>query len=101
MAGELLELVVGEDKQLRARLTACVQQVIAGSFIADKSRVTQAEATRRFRIVEVLIRELRSEHGWAFDRIMDALPHALRCKLDGGFWDPRLDRNVWSGKTVA
>lgn len=97
MAGELLELVTSNDPLLRSRITARVQRVIADSFVADKSRVTESEAKRRFRIVEMLIRDLRSDHGWAFERILDAMPLALRCKLDGAPWTPDLTRNTWSG----
>ena len=96
MAGELLELVVGHDKALRARVTMRVYQVIQKSFAADGSRVTQAEVTRRFRILETAMRELRAEHGWAFARILDAMPTILRCKLDGATWDPTEQRSMWT-----
>jgi hypothetical protein len=99
MAGELLELVIGEDPKLRAKVTARVYEVIAASFREDKSRATQSEAKRRFHIIEKLIRELRSDHGWAFERILDALPIALRSRLDGIWWDPATARNVWAGRT--
>jgi hypothetical protein len=99
MAGELLELAVGQDKQLLAKITQRVQNVIGNSFKQDGSRVTRAEITRRFHMVELLVRELRSEHGWAFERILDAAPIALRSKLDGTWWDPVLHRSSWSGST--
>jgi hypothetical protein len=96
MAGELLELVTA-DPRLRYRIAARVHQVISDSFAADKSRVTASEAKRRFGIVEQLIRELRADYGWAFERILDAMPIALRCKLDGAPWTPDLRRNSWAG----
>jgi hypothetical protein len=96
MAGEMLELVLGGDKELQAKIVPRIQSIIASSFAEDRSRVTRSEVTRRFRMIEVLLRELRSEHGWAFERILDALPFALRCQLDGAVWDPRLTRNSWS-----
>lgn len=97
MAGELLELVTAHDPHLRQRITLRVHQVIADSFAADKSRVTASEAKRRFQVVESLIRDLRAEYGWAFERILDAMPIALRCRLDGAPWAPDLRRNSWAG----
>lgn len=96
MAGELLELLTSHDPQLRKRVTARVAQTIAASFAADRSRVTRSETTRRFRIVEKWMRQLRSEHGWAFERILDALPTILRAELDGIPWNPQFHRNSWS-----
>lgn len=96
MAGEMLELVLGADKELQAKVIPRIQLIITQSFAQDRSRVTQSEVSRRFRMIEKLVRELRREHGWAFERILDALPFALRCQLDGAVWDPRLTRNSWS-----
>lgn len=95
MAGELLELITSHDPTLKQRVLTRVQQVIAESFRADKSRRTTSEVIRRFRIVESLIRELRHDYGWAFERILDAMPVALRSKLDGIPWAPDLTRNSW------
>lgn len=97
MAGEMLELVIGNDRNLRAKVTSRIQLIIGQSFQQDKSRVTRSEVVRRFRIVELLFRELRSEHKWAFDRILDHMPQALRHKLDGTPWNPDFHRNAWSG----
>lgn len=96
MAGELLELVVGTDPTLKDRVVSRIQTTIAASFKEDKSRMTGDEVKRRFAILEKMIREFRSEHGWAFDRILDAMPFYLRCQLDRIPWEPHLDRNSWS-----
>lgn len=95
MAGELVELVIGNDPQLRSKVTRRIQEIIARSFQDDGSRATQAEVTRRFRILEQLLRDMRSGFGWAFDRILDEMPAALRHKLDGTPWTPDLKRNCW------
>lgn len=95
MAGELLELITSHDPSLKQRVLTRVQHVIAESFRVDKSRRTTSEVVRRFRIVESLIRELRHDYGWAFERILDAMPVALRSKLDGIPWAPDLTRNSW------
>lgn len=97
MSGELLELVTSNDPNLRKRIAARIYKVIAESFAHDKSRMTKSEAARRFKIVETLVRELRAEHGWSFERILDTVPTALRCKLDGIPWAPDLSRNAWAG----
>lgn len=95
MAGELLELITSQDPHLRVKLTMRIQQTIADSFRHDKARMTADETRRRFKIIEVLLRELRADHGWAWTRIMDVMPHALRCKLDGMPWDPTEHRALW------
>lgn len=100
MAGELIELVVGNDPNLRFRVTSRIQQIIARSF-SDGARQTRSEVTRRFRIVELLLREMRAGFGWPFERILDEMPAALRHKLDGTPWDPHLNRNTWSGSGVV
>jgi hypothetical protein len=100
MAGELLELVTSHDPALRARITARIQQIIAASFREDKSRMTNSEVTRRFKLVETSLREMRGDYGWAFERILDAMPIVLRCKLDGIPWAPDLKRNSWGAGKV-
>lgn len=95
MAGELLDLGLSADPALRQRVVLSVYQTIEGSFKADRSRVTTSETTRRFRICEQLLRELRRDHGWAFTRICDVLPTALRAKLDGIPWSPDTSRALW------
>lgn len=100
MAGEFLELM-GFDVATRARVTTRVIDVIGASFVEDQSRQTMSETRRRFAIVERLIRELRADHGWAIERILDALPVALRSKLDGGNWTPDGSRTVWSPTPIV
>lgn len=96
MAGELLELVVGTDPHLKARVIARVEATIIDSFRQDGSRRTMNEIKRRFSLLETSMRELRAEHHWAWTRILDALPTILRCKLDGVWWDPTKQRGLWS-----
>jgi len=95
MAGELLELMMDGDKELLGKVTRRIMRVIEGSFADDKSRPTRSEVRRRFVILETLLRELRSEHGWGMERILDTLPLALRSRLDGIPWDPSEQRKMW------
>lgn len=93
MAGELIDII--RDKATHDRVLAAIQSTIVASLKRDKARATQSEVKRRFNILIELLRALRAE-GWAYPRICDALPTALRCKLDGVIWDPRLHRNSWT-----
>lgn len=88
------------DHEMRLKVTSRVQQVIAASF-ADGARQTGNEIKRRFGIVEDTIKMLRGDLGWAYERILDELPKALRAKLDGLPWDPSQSRTVWSPDDVV
>ena len=94
MASEFLSLV--DDRKQWARGMAAVQKTIGDSFAQDKSRQTDFEVRRRFKILEQVIRELRRDHGWTWARIWDALPTALRSKLDGIPWNPQTHRVIWT-----
>ena len=97
MAGELLELMFENNRELRVKALTRVQVVISQSFRQDGSRITRDEVTRRFKLLEKWIRELRSEsHGWTWERIFDALPQVLRHELDGVPWSPATHRSVWA-----
>lgn len=96
MAGEFFEILARGDKALMRRVLESVQRTIQASFQQDMAKPTHAEVARRFRIVENLFRELRSEHGWAIERVLGSLPVALRCKLDGVDWDPTKQRMIWA-----
>lgn len=96
MAGEMIQMLMSDDPQLQQKALHTIQTVIAKSFEEDKSRQTGAEIKRRFVIIEMLIRELRTDHGWAFQRIFDVLQVALRCKLDGIPWQPNSHRTLWT-----
>lgn len=96
MAGELLELAIA-DEQTRRRVAIGVFEAIRQSFLGEKERLTDTETRRRFKLCEQLVRELRADYGWAFTRIVDVLPTALRCKLDGVVWDPTKQRGMWLG----
>lgn len=99
MSGEFLDLA--GDPTLRRKITGRVQQVIAQSFAKDGARQTGQEIKRRFEIVESTIRMLRGDLGWAYERILDELPRALRAKLDGVPWDPSENRAIWTPPGAA
>lgn len=71
-----------------ARATAGLERVVARSFEADGARMTGAEIRRRFGICERLFRQLRGDLRWGLARVLDHLPHYLRCELDGLPWEP-------------
>lgn len=86
-----LDLV--SDDQL-ARVTVAIERAIASSFAQDGARMTSSEVRRRFGICERLVRQLRGDLGWGLGRVLDHLPHYLRCELDGAPWTPDA-RTVW------
>jgi hypothetical protein len=94
MSGEFVELFA--DRPLRDKVYTRVVQTIQQSFLHDKSRVTTDEVRRRFKICESKLRMLRSDFGWAYERILDEMPTALRAELDGIPWDPATARMIWS-----
>lgn len=81
------------EEQL-ARVTIAIERAIADSFASDGSRMTGAEVRRRFALCERLVRQLRGDLGWGLQRVLDHLPHYLRCELDGVPWTPDA-RAVW------
>lgn len=93
MSGEFLELASNPALEMKVR--SRVVQILGQSFMKDGARQTQDEVRRRFKILENLIRTLRTDCGWAYDRILDELPRALRAKLDGAPWEPD-KRTIWS-----
>jgi hypothetical protein len=85
MAAPFLDLV--EQGRLDHAVLA-IEHTVTRSFEADGSRVTRAEVRRRFEICERLFRQLRGDLGWGLVRVLDHLPHYLRCELDGQAWEP-------------
>jgi hypothetical protein len=85
MAAPFLDLA--KQGQL-ARAVLGLEHFVAQSFEADGARVTAAEVRRRFGICERLFRQLRGDLGWGLARVLDHLPHYLRCELDGQAWEP-------------
>ena len=84
--------LVGQDEV--ARVALGIERAVALSFVADCSRPTSDEVRRRFRICVELVRQLRGDLGWGLQRVVDHLPHYLRCELDGVQWKPDA-RVVW------
>ena len=71
-----------------------IERAVARSFEADHARMTAAEVRRRFGICEQLFRQLRGDLHWGLHRVLDHLPHYLRCELDGQAWEPDR-RTIW------
>ncbi len=81
------------------RVVLAMEETIAASFIADKSRITQAEVKRRAEICRDIFGELRRDLKFNVDRVLQLLPKGLRCKLDGIPWKPEEERAIWSPST--
>ena len=76
------------------RIVLGIERAVDRSFEADGARMTGAEVRRRFAICERLFRQLRGDLGWGLHRVLDHLPHYLRCELDGLPWEPDR-RTLW------
>lgn len=91
MPGAFLDLV--EHGQLE-RAVLGIERAVTRSFETDGARMTDAEVRRRFGICERLFRQLRGDLHWGLHRVLDHLPHYLRCELDGLAWEPD-PRTIW------
>lgn len=89
--GAFLDLVSEEQV---AHVMRAVERAIADSFATCGGPMTAAEVRRRFAICERIVRELRGDLRWGLQRVLDHLPHYLRCELDGTPWKPD-ERAVW------
>jgi hypothetical protein len=76
------------------RVMAGIECAISRSFEDDGARITGDEIQRRFTICERLIERLRGDLGWGLHRVLDHIPHYLRCELDGQPWEPN-KRTIW------
>jgi hypothetical protein len=86
-------LDVADPGQLECAVRG-IEHAVGRSFEADGARMTAAEVRRRFGICERLFRQLRGDLGWGLHRVLDHLPHYLRCELDGQAWEPDR-RTIW------
>jgi hypothetical protein len=91
MAALFLDLV---ERGVLERAVTGIERAVTRSFEADRARMTRAEVRHRFAICERLFRQLRGDLGWGLDRVLDHLPHYLRCELDGQTWEPDA-RTFW------
>lgn len=93
MAGEFLNLL--QDGQI-GKVQEGLIVIVKKSFKEDKSRETQDEVRRRFRICLDGFKMLRGDakYKWGVERIMKELPRLLRCRLDGASYEPD-NRSIW------
>jgi len=90
--GTFLDMVTQEQV---GPATVSIERAIVRSFAEDHARPTGDEVRRRFAICERLVRRLRGDLGWGLQRVLDHLPHYLRCELDHVPWEPEA-RTVWA-----
>lgn len=93
-----------EDTSTRNKVFGAIYKTIEISFSEAWGSMTRAptrdEIKRRFEILERWYRDLRGERKWSVDRVLQALPHALRCELIGNTYEPD-DRALWIPKDGA
>ena len=85
------ELAGGDEL---TRLVLGIERAVARSFEIDGARMTTSEVRRRFQVCARLLCQLRGDLGWGLQRVLDHLPHYLRCELDGERWEPDR-RTIW------
>lgn len=99
MAGEIAAMK-GESPDAMAKLARGIERAVKESFESGSIMVfqTQHEHRRRAQLCIAIAREIRNELGWSADRIADAMPRALRAKLDGTKFDPEQEqkRATWA-----
>jgi hypothetical protein len=91
MAKTFMELLERDEV---GRVIGAIERAVSRSFEDDHARMTGDEIRRRFGLCERLIRRLRGDLGWGLHRVLDHLPHYLRCELDGQAWEPDR-RTIW------
>jgi hypothetical protein len=85
------------------RVVRGIEVAVLKSFEEDAARqsvilvrqVTRSEQKRRVALCLKIFRELRGDLKWGVERIVDSLPHFLRCELDGIAWSPEAKRATW------
>ncbi len=92
--GTLARLAARDPASYR-RLALCMAAAIDRSFsYAPVAHRTDAEVKRRFERALAIYGALRSEMGWAMERVLDQLSTYLRLDLLGLPWEPD-KRAVW------
>src|SRR6185369_9216368 len=93
MSGELVDLMKGEGTTAIAALARGIERAVQDSFENGSVMIfrTGHEERRRVHLCVQIARELRNELKWSAQRIADALPRALRAKLDGLPFDPEAE----------
>lgn len=97
MSAEILR-IVNEDRRAAGKLVRGIGTALEKSFRADRIKVppTRAEVVRRTKICLDVARMLKGDLKWSVDRIVGALPDALRAKLDGLPWEPPKQRTLFA-----
>jgi hypothetical protein len=95
VGGELVKMV--EQKWL-GRVVTGFGDAIEASFETDqvlRPVNTRSEIERRFRICIKWFITMRRDLEWSVPRILDTLPLALRCELDGERFEPDEIHAAW------
>lgn len=69
-------------------------RVIGNSFQSHPCTQTRDEVKRRLDLCFELLKVMRGDMKWSFQRCCDEIPAALRRRLDGGIWEPSR-RSLW------
>lgn len=89
----LFELV--HEPRNRDKVVDAICAAVEASFV-DGSRRTRREEKRRASICIDWFEVLRGDLDWSCVKFCDALPSALRSKLDGTDFDPNVWGRAWA-----
>jgi hypothetical protein len=90
-----------EEPAQLMKLIDDLEQTVGGSFLADGAAMTKSEIKHRLTICAEWVLVLRRDCGWSLPRIVDELPKALRCRLDGIDYTPtREHARSWSSENA-
>jgi hypothetical protein len=98
---EVLVSSLGDPIQA-GRVTARFADIVRDSVVADMRsgslrHMTAQEVQRRTAILYDCFMLLRAECGYSTTHALDALPVALRARLDGVDWTPAPADRAWGG----
>lgn len=88
------------------QLNHLLKAIILHSFNQERQRGTMTissdiEVKRRAKICLDWYRIMRADLGYTIDKIIDFLPQALRCELDGARWEPPANVRAWAPEVLA
>lgn len=81
------------DIDQRAHAVNAITSAITATIAADGAQ-TDAEVKRRFSLAYELVKIMRFDIRWSWQRITDELPAALRTRINGDAWVPS-ERRAW------
>lgn len=90
-----------EQQEVLPRLVAAIEAAVLRSFegrqglVIIPGRVTSQESRRRVGLCLDIVKVLRGDLKWSWERVIDYIPLYLEMSLDGQAWEPDA-RSSWA-----